>query len=182
MHILTNEDRERLFGSFPYVPDPRVGNNERVQILNDWPQAHLVDVEIGTLLQHAGLYLPVRVRFHRLVAAAATRLFATWRDYDLHHNILSWNGSYAARFRRGQPGVLSAHAWGSAFDINARWNPFGKEPAHAGEKGSVRELVSIAKAQGWIWGGEWHHPDGMHFEATEAAISGGANGDASIHP
>jgi hypothetical protein len=74
-----------------------------------------------------------------------------------------------ARFVRGRAaqGILSNHAFGSAFDINYDWNKLGAVPALAGQKGSVRELVSIAQENGFYWGGHFERLDGMHFEVAK---------------
>jgi hypothetical protein len=41
-------------------------------------------------------------------------------------------------------------------------------PALLGHDGTVRELVSIANAHGFYWGGHFRNrPDGMHFEIAE---------------
>ena len=62
--------------------------------------------------------------------------------------------------------MLSSHAFGTAFDINARDNRIGATPALRGSRGSVRALVPLANAHGFYWGGHFEdRPDGMHFEA-----------------
>ena len=53
-----------------------------------------------------------------------------------------------------------------------RWQYFliGRRhlPAPAGAEGSVRELVDIANAHGFFWGGHFKgRPDGMHFEVAK---------------
>jgi hypothetical protein len=69
------------------------------------------------------------------------------------------------RFIRGSHSVLSNHAYGTAFDINAPWNALGVRPALVGKPGSVRELVPLAAEHGFAWGGHFRtRPDGMHFE------------------
>ena len=79
--------------------------------------------------------------------------------------VLTWDGSFAPRFVRGSRTVLSNHAFGTAFDINAALNPRGTRPLLVGKKGSVRELVTIANDHGFYWGGHFvAKPDGMHFE------------------
>jgi len=59
---------------------------------------------------------------------------------------------------------LSRHAWGTAFDINVPWNGLNVVPPRVGDKGSVRELVTIANKHGFYWGGHFGRLDGMHFE------------------
>jgi hypothetical protein len=67
---------------------------------------------------------------------------------------------------RGSNTTLSNHAWGTGFDINAKWNPLGAVPALRGDTGSVRELVPIAHDHGFFWGGHFSRSDGMHFEVA----------------
>lgn len=176
--LLWNLDREKLFGKFAFANAPTPENPEAIKLLDDWATKNLVKVSIAALpdaAQH-GVEL---VQFHRRVAPAFEKLLKAWGDAGLLEHILVWNGSYAPRYKRGRaPGpkqlanaaFLSAHSWGSAFDINARWNPLGHPPAPPGSVGSVWELVEIAEARGWAWGGRWRVPDGMHFEATERCL------------
>jgi hypothetical protein len=83
------------------------------------------------------------------------------------HLILTFDGSYVARFVRGSTSVLSNHSFGTAFDINVTWNRLGVVPALVGQKGSVRELVGIANDNGFYWGGHFTRLDGMHFEIAK---------------
>ena len=70
------------------------------------------------------------------------------------------------RYIRGSATTLSNHAWGTAFDVNYRWNQLGHVPALKGEIGSVRELVPRAHQLGFYWGGHFSRRDGMHFEVA----------------
>lgn len=169
---LWNIDREKLFGKFAFVNAPTRENPEAIRVTDDWVEKNLVKASIEPLPDPAQRGIEL-VRFHRLVAPSFEALLKAWGDAGLLEHILSWNGSYVPRYKRGRapgPGeppnlaYLSAHAWGSAFDINARWNPLGRVPAFAGTEGSVWDLVEIAESLGWAWGGRWRRPDGMHFE------------------
>lgn len=102
--------------------------------------------------------------FHRAVMPRFVELVAAWEAAGVLGDVVQWGGSYCARFIRGRPGRLSAHSWGSAFDLNAPHNPLGKTPPPAGVRGSVARLVPIAESLGWAWGGRFTRPDGMHFE------------------
>lgn len=53
---------------------------------------------------------------------------------------------------------LSRHAWGIAIDFNAVDNAMGLRSSQD------PRLVEIMTRRGFIWGGEWLIPDGMHFE------------------
>ena len=61
---------------------------------------------------------------------------------------------------------LSNHSWGTAFDINAGWNPRKSIPALMGDRGCLREIVAIGHDNGFYWGGHFGTPGGMHFEVA----------------
>jgi hypothetical protein len=166
---LNDSGRKRLFGSFEYEPDPSSHNRERIRVLDGWEGEN---IRLVTIPQLQGI--PVfgrpssgRMRFHRKAEEQLKSMWAAWEQAGLLALVLTYDGSYNARFIRGSRSVLSNHAYGSAFDINTRWNPLGAVPALAGEEGSVRELVSIANEHGFYWGGHFNNrPDGMHFEVA----------------
>lgn len=65
---------------------------------------------------------------------------------------------------------LSAHSFGIAFDLNAQlggyWRWSGRPEGAAGPYDNHIPLgiVTAFERRGFIWGGKWHHFDGMHFE------------------
>ena len=65
---------------------------------------------------------------------------------------------------------LSAHSFGIAIDINSTLGGYWRwAGAKSGAVGEYRnkvppEMVEIFERRGFIWGGKWHHYDGMHFE------------------
>ncbi len=65
---------------------------------------------------------------------------------------------------------LSAHSFGIAVDFNAQlggyWRWSGAAPGEATEFNNQfpPEIVQAMERYGFIWGGKWHHFDGMHFE------------------
>lgn len=65
---------------------------------------------------------------------------------------------------------LSAHSFGIAVDLNTELGQYWKwSGAQAGEVGAYNNkipesLVRAFEKYGFIWGGKWHHFDGMHFE------------------
>jgi hypothetical protein len=65
---------------------------------------------------------------------------------------------------------LSPHSWGMAVDINAELGGYWRwTGAHEGAVPEFRngipwELIETMERYGFIWGGKWHHFDGMHFE------------------
>jgi hypothetical protein len=165
---LRQQGREQLYGQYPFEPVAMEGNPEAIRILSKWPDENLVMVQIPQLVGVKGAPTSGTVPFHRLVAPRVVELFARWEAAGLNGRVLTWGGSFAPRFIRGSRSVLSAHAHGSAFDINVAWNGFGVFPARVGAKGSVRELVPIANELGFLWGGHFSRKkDGMHFELVK---------------
>lgn len=160
--------RQAVFGRFGFVRDPQPGDAEHIRITDGWEQANIVLLQLPQLAGKRGASATGRVRFHRLAADQLTALWQEWEREELLDRVLSWAGAFNARFVRGSDSVLSNHAFGTAFDINAAWNPLGARPALLGEKGCVRELVRIANKHGFYWGGHFRkRPDGMHFEVAK---------------
>jgi len=160
--------RRELFGNYSYEAAPIPGNPENIKILDGWEAENILSFEIPQLAGKAAAPSSGRARFHKLVGPKAQALFARWEQEDLLTYVLAWDGSYVPRFIRGSTTVLSPHAHGSAFDINARWNLLGQMPALLGREGSVRALVSIANELGFYWGGHFEgRRDGMHFELAK---------------
>jgi hypothetical protein len=161
-----NAARQRIFGTFTFVPAPTTNNPENIRITNNWAQQNIVTVTVPQLKPVAGTD---KMEFHKLAADQLINLWKEWQAASLLHLILTYHGSYVARFVRGRAaqGILSNHAFGSAFDINYDWNKLGAVPALVGQKGAVRELVSIAHNNGFYWGGHFDRLDGMHFEIAK---------------
>lgn len=65
---------------------------------------------------------------------------------------------------------LSPHSFGIAIDLNPKlggyWLWSGARPGKVGryENRIPEALVRTMESFGFIWGGKWHHYDGMHFE------------------
>ena len=181
---MSMQDRIRLFGSFAFVPAPRPardivlsdgkhyhdpGDPEAIRITDGWYAKNIVSVHIPQLKGLVGAPESCRVPFHKLAAQMLVDLWQAWDDAGLVGRVLSWAGSWCPRFIRGSTSVLSNHAFGTAFDINATWNRMGSEPAPLGVRGSVIELVPVAEQHGFTWGGYFPRQDGMHFEASKIA-------------
>jgi hypothetical protein len=68
-------------------------------------------------------------------------------------------GCFNPRFVAASPGIrISRHTWGIAVDLNTSNNAYGAEPHQP------RVLVNVLRKWGFLWGGVWMTPDGMHFE------------------
>jgi len=162
-----NQERAALFGSFSFTPAPTAGNPEAIRITDDWESRNIVRVAAPALAGVSGAPAAGRARVHQAIAAQFGSLWERWRGERLVHLVLTWDGSFVPRFVRGSRTVLSNHAFGSAFDINASFNPLGALPPLVGQRGSVRDLVTIANEHGFYWGGHFRgRPDGMHFDAA----------------
>jgi hypothetical protein len=162
--LISNRERAEIFGRFRYA---RVSpTTDDIRILGDWVQRHIVTITVPQLRGVRGAPRSGRIRCHRLVQEQFRALFAAWERERLAGLLESWDGSFAPRFVRGNSQTLSNHAWGTAFDVNAAWNPRGALPALRSRPGSLRELVPVANALGCYWGGHFTRRDGMHFEVA----------------
>jgi hypothetical protein len=164
--LVSTEERQRLFGAFTFVADPKPGNKENIRITNDWPEKNIIKVSIPvkSVLGRNG---PLEFEFHKLAADQLVAMWLEWEKEGLLDRIQTFDGAFVPRFIRGSTSTLSNHAFGTAFDINAQFNALGHTPADIGEKGCVRELVPIANRFGFAWGGDFNkRPDGMHFEVA----------------
>jgi hypothetical protein len=164
--LTTTAARQQLFGRFDFVPKPVPGNPEAIQILGSWVADNIQTVTIPQLAGVEGAPANGRILTHKAIAPQLLAMFRAWEQAGLLPLVKSWAGSFAPRFVRGSRTNLSNHAFGTAFDINARHNPLGTVPPLVGRPGSVRKLVPIANAHGFYWGGHFNRPDGMHFEAA----------------
>jgi hypothetical protein len=165
--IITNAQSQAVFGKYEYVAAPVPGNKEHIRIIDDWVEQNIEMVTLPQLIGVKGAPHDGRIQFHTKAAKQLVAMWQAWADANLSDRILTWAGSFEPRFVRGSTTVLSNHAFGSAFDINAEWNVRLTQPALLGEKGCVRELVEIANDHGFYWGGHFRtKPDGMHFDVA----------------
>ena|ERR1043166_1205422 len=165
--LVSTADRQKIFGKFDFVSAPVPGNPENIRILGNFEQDNIVRVVIPQLVGVQGAAHDGGVRFHKKALNQLIALWKAWEDAGLRDRVLTFDGAFVPRFVRGSRTVLSNHAFGTAFDINAEFNPRGTRPLLVGKKGSVRELVPIANDLGFFWGGHFGtKPDGMHFEVA----------------
>lgn len=132
-----------------------------------WERESIVPARLPWVMPSENVMRVMRV--HKKTVEQWIKLFSAWSDAKLLDRLMTFNGGYNCRMKRGHEAStalkdLSTHAYGAAMDLNAPWNALGKEPAPKGERGSLVELVPIANACGFVWGGDFTRPDGMHFE------------------
>lgn len=159
-----NGAREQALGHIDWVR----GKGDFISITNGWDRGNIVDVMIPQIASIPG-GAGGKLKFHKAAVEQLKRLFAAWEAAGLLKFIKTFDGAWVPRTIRMKPTVLSNHAYGTAFDINAKWNGLMKIAAFVGQEGSVRELVPLANAHGFYWGGHWNYDgkgasDGMHFE------------------
>jgi hypothetical protein len=71
--------------------------------------------------------------------------------------IEEYGGIFCIRKMRG--GLeYSIHSWGLAVDLNVSTNQLGVAPQ------MDMRIVQAFVNNGLEWGGNWHRPDGMHFQ------------------
>lgn len=75
----------------------------------------------------------------------------------LASQLKTFDGCFRIRDVRGFPGILSAHSYGGAIDINAATNGLGQ----AGDMSA--ELVECFTDACFYWGGRFKRRDGMHM-------------------
>lgn len=171
--LVTNAERAAVFGRFAFVPAPLATMPEAIRITDNWPSRQLVQLIIPQLKSIDGIGGEGRgpigglVHCHHLIAGQLKALWRAWEDAGLLRLVLTWGGLWCPRFVKKSRSLLSNHAWATAFDINVPWNLLGKTPAATGARGSVRELVPLANAHGFYWGGHFARRDGMHFEVAK---------------
>lgn len=171
--LVSTAERQKIFGKFEYKHTG--GGN--IRILGNWEAENIIKVEIPQLLkvrsrltnEEDKKLIPIdgKVKFHKLAAKQMQTLWDVWEKEGLLDLVINYAGSFVPRFVRGSETVLSNHAFGTAFDINAAWNGLGRVPALAGKTGSVLELVPYAHKLGIYWGGHFTRHDGMHFEIAK---------------
>ncbi|MBT9597957.1 MAG: M15 family metallopeptidase [Vitreoscilla sp.] len=164
--IAGNAQRQALFGPLQFVPAPTASNREAIRITNGWDKANLVMVDIPQLAGIPGAPKSGRLALHRKAAGPVRDLWKAWERKGLLNLVLSFDGAFNPRFIRGGAAqqILSNHAFATAFDINAKLNALGTEPATHGRPGCVYPLVADANRLGLFWGGHFSRRDGMHFE------------------
>lgn len=158
---MTHQERLARFGNFQYIPAPTRDSQEAIKLTDGWAEANLVTLELP--------WNAKKVQVHRLAVDQFRALWEDWRAAGLLDRILTFDGSWVPRYKRGKTGTsdnLSNHAWGTAQDINANWNRMGRPPAETGTRGCLLDLVPFADKHDIIWGGNFRGSriDGMHYE------------------
>ena len=133
------------FSAYPRSDDPAFLNVDPA-----WYDANIVTRTVpllGSVTCNAKLF------------PALIRALTDVQDAGLGDEIHVYSGCYAARtVARSPTAPPSQHAYGAAIDINAPENPYGATPT------MDPRIAKIFQRWGFIWGGRFLTPDGMHFE------------------
>jgi hypothetical protein len=138
-----------LFGEFQARPEP--GRPGYLDVDPTWVKRN-IDTQrvplLGSVTCHVSLFPQIRGVVRELI------------DRGLQDTIHSYSGCYSPRHINRIPTAgLSHHSWGIAVDVNVdQGNLFGQTP-HQDPR-----LVEVFERWGFLWGGTFIEPDGMHFE------------------
>lgn len=142
-----------LLGDFSY----RVNGNRTLSLDPAWVADNISDVRFTGV--------PIRASCHKVVVPYLQAALTEVAEADLGALIdvadtNTTGGCFNPRFAVASVSVgsVSRHAWGMAFDLNVRTNPQGRAPR------LDCRIVRIFRKHGFIWGGNFFYPDGMHFE------------------
>jgi hypothetical protein len=138
-----------LFGEFAARPTP--GRPGYLTLDPAWVRRN-IDTQrvplLGSVTCNVALFPQIRGLVHELI------------ERGLQDTIHSFSGCFSARHINRIPSAgLSHHSWGIALDLNVQQgNLFGQTP-HQDPR-----LVRVFERWGFVWGGTFIVPDGMHFE------------------
>jgi hypothetical protein len=145
------------FTAYPQSADPAY-----LTVDPSWYDAHIVTRNVPILGS---------VTCNRRLFPMLTGALTDVQDAGLGNELHVYSGCYAARtVARSPTAPPSQHAYGAAIDINAPENPYGAQPT------MDPRIVRIFERWGFLWGGRFLTPDGMHFEygsGPTAAANGG---------
>jgi hypothetical protein len=159
--------KHSVVGTVRWLPPSPMKKGGPIKLLDNWDEKNITAVMIRQLagVPTYGGRFSGKVPWYKPAAGQLRRAWEEIEERGLLSRVLFWGGSFVPRLIRGSTHTPSNHAFGTAFDINVRWNGLGVTPPPAGMRGSVRELVPTFEKHGFGWGGNYtRRPDGMHFE------------------
>jgi hypothetical protein len=148
--FLTGAAARDAFEPFSYVS---IGDG-MIQIDQDWISRNITSATVPVFRGH--------VTCHRLLIpqlrGALEQVVAEGLDDLIDPS--QYGGCWVPRHILFDPSrPLSMHSWGLAVDFNVRGNEYGNRDPEMD-----RRIVEIFERWGFVWGGNWSTPDGMHFE------------------
>ena len=159
---LTLPQVQQIFGRFRYSDAAKPKG--LVIIDPAWCAAHLSEVTPPFDLRTPAGARVRTVRCHELVAPRLEASLRELQEQSLTHLLTTWDGCQVPRHMTWDPDrPLSYHTWGLAFDVNARSFPYNSK------RRQDSRLIALLERHGFLWGGQWHTPDPMHFEISAEA-------------
>lgn len=124
-----------------------------------WGATHLTRFKLPGPIPYIDGGIVRQVLCHVLVWKELFGIFNTiYAQPEAWQSINDYGGCFEFRRNRNDQSAISRHAWGIAVDIDVKDNPNGaKGDMHPG-------VIKAFKDAGWVWGGDFHKPDPMHFE------------------
>lgn len=120
-------------------------------------QANMVNWYLPDSLRVKYNMLPRCIYINKLMLPHLFNALEEIAAAGLANELKSYDGCFNIRTVRGGKS-WSMHSWGVAIDFNASTNQMGHTPT------MNQRVVDIFKSNGFDWGGDWHIPDGMHFQ------------------
>ena len=147
---------KELFGEFAARP----AGGGFLQIDPAWESAHIVTARVpilGRVTCNRGIVPQLRGALGAIQQEGLSQLI----------DLSQYGGCFVPKFLLHDPTAgISHHTWGIAIDINVGTNVFGHTPHQ-----DARIVAEFAR-WGFIWGGRFLVPDGMHFEFIRFASGG----------
>lgn len=124
-----------------------------------WCRAIDIPETIASQWINTGTKAPTRrIYVHNWMAEPLLKALQAVRDRGLLSELKTFDGCFNVRDKRGFAGRFSWHSYALAIDLNADENRLGLLPRLS------KSFVECFTEQGFVWGGEFHRPDGMHFQ------------------
>lgn len=146
--------------------DPR--GRDRTRMSPAWEAANIVYITPPFRMTYAGQ--PVKkIRVHKHCAQSLLQVLnnllkaAGGKQATLDYwGVSIFGGVVMYRLMRGGAS-LSIHSYGAAIDLDPARNGLGD---HTPRFAQFPEVLKAFADEGWVWGGKWSRPDGMHFQAA----------------
>ena len=143
----------------------------RVVFPNGWDTRNIISVTIPQLSSVPAV-VGQRPQVH-IFKDAANQLRSAFSEIEVEgvsDEIKLWCGAYAPRTVAHAENVVSAHAFGIAFDVNCNALQFGQN-LNLATAPRFRRIVETFRKHGFLWGGHFRLPDPMHFELYKISRS-----------
>lgn len=147
--LLTGSSARDFFEPFSYIDH----GDGMISIDRGWVSRNIVSARVpiftGEVVCHRQMVVQLRGALQEVVNSGLAHLI----------DPSQYGGCWVPRHIDWRPDrPLSMHAWGLAVDINVSTNQLGQPPQ------MDPRIVEIFDRWGFVWGGRWRRPDGMHFE------------------